>query len=172
VSVTFTTTYGATVTLSVINDELFGADPDPFFADATIGHTLTGSLISPQSSPQTLSATCAGDEGAGDLDTSDCSDSRSSNNNAFNGTAGLAAALTSFDGPGTFDLTATLTSALSPRPREFVDNSTGTLQANWNGNVSVVYTYDNGVAAVPEPLSVYLLAVGLGGIVLSRRRRR
>jgi len=175
VSITFTTTYGATVTLSVTNDELFDLPPpppDPFFADATIGHELTGSLISTMSSPQTLSATCAGDEGAGDLDTSDCSASQSSNNNAFNGTAGLAAALTSFNGPGTFDLTATLTSALSPRPREFVDNSTGTLQANWNGSVSVVYTYDNGVAAVPEPLSVYLLAAGLGGIALSRRRRR
>ena len=65
VSITFTTTYGATVTLSVTNDELFDLPPpppDPFFADATIGHALTGSLISPQSSPQTLSATCSADE--------------------------------------------------------------------------------------------------------------
>src|ERR1044071_4715492 len=168
VSITFNTTFGATVMLSVMNEELFGTDPDPFFADATIDHELTGGLISPlSSSSQTLSATCSADE-----TTSDCSDSQSSDNNPFNGTASLSAALASFAGPGTFDLTAKLTSALAPRARDFVDNSTGTLQANWNGDVTVVYTYDNGVAAVPEPLSLYLLAAGLGGIALSRRRRR
>jgi hypothetical protein len=56
----------------------------------------------------------------------------------------------------------------------FADNSTldGALNANWIGNVSLVYTYDAPATVVPEPLSLYLLTVGLGGLALSRRRRR
>lgn len=165
VSITFTTTYGATVTLNATNEEVVGQDA--FFADGTIKHELTGSLISLQSSTQTLSATCSADING------DCTDSKSSNNNAFSNTLSFSGMqdVIPFEGPGTFELTATLTSALAPRARDAVDNSTGTLDANWNGNVSVVYTYDNGVAAVPEPLSICLLLGGLGGIAISRRRR-
>ena len=109
------------------------------------------------------------------------SGSQISNNNVFNGTASLAAMLASFSGSGTYNLTATLSSALAPRvdpdnetnPNGFADNSTfdGALTHSWAGNVKVEYTYDPFPTPVPEPLSLYLLAAGLGGIALSRRRR-
>ncbi len=172
VTITFTTSYGATVTLSATNNGFDNGLID-FFADAKVDHTLTGiPLIVSQSSPQTFSAHCSADEEAS------CSDTPPLNTSNFNGTAGLASPLSSFQGPGTYDLTATLASALAPRVSpdngtSFADNSTmdGTLNANWNGNISVVYTYDAPAAVVPEPLSLYLLVAGLGGIALSRRRR-
>jgi hypothetical protein len=177
VKITFMTAYGATATVTVDNNgDLQTID---FFADATIGHSLTGGFIVTQSSPQAFSASCEADPGDG------CTSGPTLNNNNFNNTAGvgLAAPLASFrndNGPPTYDLTATLTSALAPRitpdnGTSFADDTTfdGTLDnTSWNGSVSVVYTYDTGVRAVPEPLSLYLLVAGLGGIALSRRRRR
>ncbi|HTN70635.1 MAG TPA: choice-of-anchor E domain-containing protein [Methylomirabilota bacterium] len=170
VSITFTTSYGATATVTVPNNA--DSETITFFADAKIDHSLTGGFITPQSPPQqAFSASCQADPGK------TCESGPQSNNNTFNGTAGLAAPLTSFNGPGTYDLTAALTSALAPRitpdnGTSFADNSTfdGTLNANWSGSVTVVYTYETG-AAVPEPLSLYLLVAGLGGLALSRRRR-
>ena len=91
----------------------------------------------------------------------------------------MAAPVASFVGSGTYDLTATLSSVLTPRispdnGTAFADNSTfgGTLDATWNGSVSVVYTYETGATSVPVPSSLYLLVAGLGGIALSRRYRR
>jgi hypothetical protein len=174
VTITFTTAYGATATVSVVGSGNGDSETIDFFADATIGHSLTGGLIVTQSSPQSFSASCQADPG----DT--CASGPQPNNNTFNNLAGvgLAAPVTSFNGPGTYDLTATLTSALAPRitpdnGTSFADNTTfdGTLNnTSWNGSVSVVYTYETG-ARVPEPLSLYLLIAGLGGIALSRRRR-
>jgi hypothetical protein len=177
VSITYTSVYGAQASLVVGG---YGADnatdtTTQFYADATLGHELTGGgLISPQSSPQTFSANCSTSKPG-----SSCNNVAPNNGINFNGTAGLAAPLASFVGLGTFDLTAKLTSALAPRidpdnGTGFADNNTidGALNANWSGEVSVVYNYDSPATAVPEPLSLYLLVAGLSGIALSRRRRQ
>jgi len=173
VTITFTTSYGATATITAVNGDSANGVID-FFADATVGHSLTGAPIVTQSSPQAFSADCQTNS---TTNGGACSSSQPSTSN-FNGTAGLASPLSSFQGAGTFDLTATLTSALAPRVTPdngtgFADNSTldGTLNANWSGNVSLVYTYDAPATVVPEPLSLCLLVAGLGGIALSRRRR-
>jgi hypothetical protein len=152
-----------------------------FFADATIGRSLTGSLIVTQSLPQQIFfASCATD----DPPTDTCSGSQP-NNNTFSNIAGVGLApgvqLSDFSAPlgSTFNLTAELSSALAPRidppdnGTKFADNSTidGTLNANWTGDVTVKYTYDPFSTAVPEPLSLYLVLAGLGGIALWRRRR-
>jgi len=176
VTITFTTAYGATASVDVTDNS--DSDDITFFADATLNHSLSGGLIMTQSAPsQTFNASCQAD-----VDEV-CGSGNVTNNGTFNNLGGVGFAagvqLADFNGPGSFNLTATLSSALAPRISPdnttfFADNSSfnGALDANWNGNVSVQYTFDPFVTPVPEPLSLYLLAVGLGGIVLSRRRRR
>lgn len=175
VTITFSTTYGATATVTVQNNgDSSGID---FFSDASVDHALTSAtgLIDPESSLQQFSATCAAALDAG------CTDSQADNGISFDtppGGVGVAP-LASFIGSGTFDLRATLSSALTPRispdnGSAFADNSTfgGTLDATWNGDVTVVYTFETDGTAVPLPLSLYLLVAGLGAIALSRRYRR
>lgn len=173
VTITFTTTeYSATVTVQADNQ---GLDPATFFSDATMDRSLTGALILNPPSQQTFSASCL----ASTSQTTSCTDSTTDNTD-FSGTASLAGAPSTFNAPpATFNLTVALSSTLAPRVSPdngtgFADNATfsGTLDATWKGDVSVVYTYDAPTTAVPEPLSLYLLAAGLGGIALSRRRRR
>jgi hypothetical protein len=175
VTITFSTTYGATATVTVqSNEDVPFID---FFSDASVNHSLTNAgLIDPQSSLQLFNATCTADLDEG------CTDTQADNGISFNtppGGVGLAAPVASFVGSGTYDLTATLSSVLTPRispdnGTAFADNSTfgGTLDATWNGSVSVVYTYETGETSVPVPSSLYLLVAGLGGIALSRRYRR
>ena len=178
VTITFSTIYGATVTVTVASNGDNTASVD-FFSDADVSHSLTNaSLIDPQSSPQSFSATCTAAFEAG------CGPATQPDNGVnFNTPPGgvlLAAPFSSFVGGGTYALTATLTSGLTPRIEDpdngtgMGDNSTysGTLNAMWNGNVSVVYTYETAETSVPVPLSLYLLVTGLGGIALSRRYRR
>lgn len=175
VTITFSTVYGATVTVTL--SEFGDAGSIEFFADAEVDHSLANvALITTQSSLQQLSASCT--PPLGEL----CNASESENNVSFNtppGGVGLAASLASFIGPGTYDLTATLNSALTPRispdnGTSFADNSTfsGTLTATWNGTVSVVYTFETDATAVPVPLSLWLLVAGLGGVALWRRHLR
>ena len=178
VTVTFSSVYGATATVTVgfngENDTLVD-----FFSDANVSHSITNaSLIADQSAPlQSFSATCSADFELG------CGKATASDNGVnFNtppGGVGVTAPLSSFVGSGTYTLTATLSSLLAPRidPDNGTvvgDNSTfsGTLDATWNGSVSVVYTYSTTDASVPLPLSLYLLIAGLGGVALSRRYRR
>ncbi len=171
VTITFATTaYTATATVGADNQ---GFTEATFFADAAMDRSLSGLLITNATSQQTFNANCETDPSVGP---SSCGNS-TTNNFFFDGTA-VTGAHSSFGGPGTFDLTAALSSTLAPRVTPdngtgFADNATfnGTLNADWEGAISVVYTYVTGVAAVPEPLSLYLLAAGLGGIALVRRRR-
>ena len=182
VTITLTSDYDVTVTVNATNtsEDEFSFETVTFFAETTnpFGQSLTGSVISdllPTST--TFSASCTVIALGGT-----CNDSQSSNNNAFNGAASLTEPLASFSGFGTFALTAAMSSALAPRvnpdnmtnPGSFADNATfnGSLVHNWSGSVKVEYTYDPFVTPVPEPLSLYLLATGLGGIALFRRRRR
>ena len=185
VTITLTSDYDVTVTVTATNrsDEIEdGFETTTFFAETKnpFGQKLTGSAISdllPLTTP-TFSASCV----LNTFGTTCVPDptSQVSNNNDFSRTASLALPLTSFSGPGTFDLVATLSSALAPRifpdndTGNFADNSTftGTLTHRWDGKVDVVYTYNPFVTPVPEPLSLYLFAAGLGGIALSGRRRR
>jgi hypothetical protein len=173
VTITFTTTqYSATVTVQADNG---GFAESTFFSDATMDRLLSGALILGAPSQQTFSASCL----APTSQTNSCNDSTTDTTD-FSGTAGLAGAPSTFNAPpATFDLTVALSSTLAPRVTpdngtSFAGDSTfsGALNANWKGDVSVVYTYDAPVTAVPEPLSLYLLIAGLGGIALSQRRRR
>jgi hypothetical protein len=178
VTITFSSVYGATAVVAVpVNGDDVSIS---FFSDASVNHSLTNAaLIVPASSLQQFSATCTAPSGEPCPGTPV---STSDNGVVFNSLPtglSLAAALGSFVGAGTYDLTATLNSALAPRISPdngtgFADNTTfsGTLDATWNGNVSVVYTYQTAETSVPVPLSLYLLAAGLGGIALLRRYRR
>jgi hypothetical protein len=182
VTIAFATTYGATATLDVPFNADFGAEPgDPiiFFADATLNHSLAAAgLINTASSLQQFSASCPADPFMG------CNNTTPNNGNSFPspspGNLTVIGALASFIGSGTYDLTATLTGALAPRispdnGTDFADNTTFTgsiTSANWNGTVSVVYTYNTPEAAVPLPLSLYVVAAGLSGGALWRRYRR
>jgi hypothetical protein len=177
VTFTFSTVYGATATVTVANN---GEDDTlvDFFSDAEVLHSIfNASLINVQSSTQLLSATCTADFGLG------CPQTTQSDNGVnFNSPPGgfsPVAPVSSFVGSGTYALTATLNSGLTPRidpdnGTGFGDNSTysGTLDATWNGSVSVVYTYETADASVPVPLSLYLLVAGLGAVALSRRYLR
>jgi len=175
VTITFTTTeYSATVTVQADNQ---GFDPATFFSDATMDRSLTGAVITVAPSQQTFNANCSTDPDPPVPPTVPSCNDFTTNNVAFSGTA-VTGALSSFNGPGTFDLTAALSSTLAPRVTPdngtgFADNATfsGSLNANWKGDVSVVYDYVT-VTAVPEPLSLYLLVAGIGSIVLSQRRRQ
>jgi len=175
VTITFSTTFGATATVTVQNNgDSSGID---FFSDASVDHALTSAtgLIDPESSLQLFNATCAAGINAG------CTNTQPDDGIGFDtppGGVGLAP-LASFIGSGTFNLTATLNSALTPRispdnGSAFADNSTfgGTLDATWNGDVKVVYTFEPEGTSVPLPSSLYILVAGLGGIALARRYHR
>lgn len=159
VGISFTTSYSATATVNAANNS---GSTIQFFADASLGHVLSGNEIVAQSSPQTLSAGCA---------TASTCNASVPGSNSFSGTAALALPLTSFTGAGIFNLTATLSGDLDPRTipdagPAFPLNTTinGTLSANWNGTVAVVYTYDTPLSGVPEPSSLCLLFAGLAGL--------
>jgi hypothetical protein len=173
VTITFTTAFGATATVTVPNN---GVDQTiDFFADATLDHMLSGSLITAAAAPQQqFSASCQAAQGG------NCASGPVLNNGTFNNASGVATApIGSFIGVDDFTLTASLSSALAPRTfpdnetGDFADNTTfsGTLDHTWSGDVTVRYDYNPFSTAVPEPLSLYLLLAGLGGIALSRRRR-
>jgi len=114
VTISFTTTeYSATVTVQANNQ---GSDPATFFADATMDRSLTGAVITSATSQQMFNANCSTDPNppiGGSTPVPSCNDS-TTNNLAFSDTA-VAGALSLFNGPGTFDLTAALSSTLAPR---------------------------------------------------------
>lgn len=161
VAISFTTAYSATATVNATNNS---GNTIQFFADASLGHILSGNEIVAQSSPQTLSAGCT---------TASTCNASVPGSNSFSGTAALALPLTSFTGAGLFNLTATLSGDLGPRTipdagPAFPINTTisGTLSANWDGTVAVVYTYDTPISGVPEPSTFCLVFAGLAGLGL------
>jgi hypothetical protein len=179
VTITFSSVYGATAVVAVpVNGDDLSIS---FFSDASVNHSLTNAaLIVAASSLQQFSATCTASSGQACPGTPV---STSDNGVVFDslptGLSLAPGAPGSFVGAGTYDLTATLNSILTPRISPdngtgFADNTTfsGTLDATWNGSVSVVYTYETAETSVPVPLSLYLVAAGLGGIALLRRYRR
>jgi hypothetical protein len=192
VIITFMSTFSATAKLvsasnnssdniSMTGDVFHSYD---FFADGTLNIKLSGALIPDQAPllPPTVEASCKGVPGTDGT----CADGDSTHqsmsiippgtfDSPMTGITGLTTA--SFIGPGMFTLSANLTSALAPRidpdnGTGFADNATfmGMLTSLWNGSVSVQYDYTPN-AEVPEPVTLYLLLAGLGGIALSRRRR-
>jgi hypothetical protein len=135
---------------------------------------LSGLLIPTQSlSPQPApSAECA-NVGSGGT----CSNQTATASGSFGNSGISPLTLGNFIGSGVFNLTATLSSTLSPAVSPdngtgFADNATfnGTLDSNWQGTVEVIYDYTP-AAGVPEPFTLYLVAGGLAGIGLMRRRR-
>jgi hypothetical protein len=168
VTISFESTYslgpGVRVTFVAENTDNLSTQ---FFADGSLALALTGSGFSDQTLDPTGSASCT---------SVPCSSTPPATTGNFDGT--ISPSLASFIGAGTFNLTVALSSALAPRidpdnGTSFADNVTmdGTLDSNWAGNVSVVYTYNAAAAEVPEPLTLYLVVAGLVVIALLPRRR-
>jgi len=195
VTISLVSTFNETATLKgvFLQDTSHDCCPETFFVDGNLTMTLAGIGITPalSLSPATITAECLNIVvGTGEGTLTPC-------NNGNPVTQSLAPpgnfapssiSLTTpteiapfiRTGAGTtFDLTASLLSALTPRidPDNttnpgFSDNSTfnGSFDSSWTGTVSITYDFVPSTA-VPEPLTLYLLVGGLGGIALFRRRR-
>ena len=174
VTISFMTTFNATSNLFV-TERANDSAPPVFFADGSLSFKLSGtSLIPDQLSSQAVSANCGFPNPV--LSTATCSDNQSISGNFNSSISG--ASLAPFIGSGNLALTAELSDTLAPRVAPdngtgYSDNATmeGTLIGSWDGSVSVAYTYDVPPTPAPEPVTLYLLAAGLGGIVFYRRRR-
>ncbi len=179
-SLTATSTLQSAANNSSAMDAIGNPASVTFFADGALTVELTSGKFPDQvlSPDPTVSDSCAA-QGAGDNAPSGgtCSGPSHTFNGSFDsaGIPGLSTA--SFIGLGTFDVTATLSNALSPRVDPdngsgYADNATfmGLLTSLWQGSVTVTYDYTP-TTEVPEPVTLYLLLAGLGGIALSRRRR-
>jgi hypothetical protein len=174
VEVTYQSSFGVTTTVNATFEDI---DPNQgsisFSAASSVQRTLTGSGLN-QPSSTSHSVSCVIDE-TQPLNT--CPDSDSTNG-TFNSAAPISLLpLADFFGPGTFVLTATLDRAVTPdidpNSPALADNSTmtSTVSTTWEGSVSVRFEYqENPTSTVPEPITLYLLLAGAGGIALSRRR--
>lgn len=179
VTIELTSTYTDTPTIvSAINN---GETTTDFFADGTLTLLLKGTGLIADQSPSTsplVSAKCtlaSGDTCSNQTATGPGSATAPGPFNAT--TSGLT--LAPFIGTGQFDLTASISSALTPRTSpdngsSFADNASmsGSLLSDWAGTVKVTYDFTPVAGTAPEPLTLYLLAGGLGAIALMRRRRR
>jgi hypothetical protein len=181
VAISFLSTYTGTSTLvSAVNGNVQDGDFVDFFANGRLSLVLSGLLIPTQSlSPQPApSAECAHVHGSSDVTPpGTCSNQTATASGSFGNSGISPLTLGNFIGSGVFNLTATLSSTLSPAVSPdngtgFADNATfnGTLDSNWQGTVEVIYDYTP-AAGVPEPFTLYLVAGGLAGIGLMRRRR-
>ena len=178
-TIAFTSSFNATATL--ISATNSGSDPASvtFFSDGVLTIELTSAKFSTQAlTPDpSVSDSCAAISGE------TCKGLGHMISGNFDSPTLLAGGIgplstASFMGPGSFDVTATLSSALTPRVDPdngsgFADNATfsGLLSSLWSGSVTVQYDYTANATSVPEPLTLYLLLAGLGGIALARRRR-
>ena len=188
VSITYTTTYGVTSAVQIIRAAPLDVGTTTFFADGSFHLSLTGAGLIPAqllndvadaAASSTCTSTISINEGK-PVCTIQPGTGPVSNNGNFNGTAS-GGPLASFVGSGSFNLTATLLSDLAPRVSPdngtgYADNATfdGSLDSAWNGSVSLAYTYDDAPPAtidIPEPISIYLVLAGLGGLAFWKRRR-
>ena len=180
VAISFLSTYTGTSTLvSAVNNSSDLGLVD-FFANGRLSLVLSGAPIPTQSlSPQPApSAECAHVHGSSDVTPpGTCSNQTATASGSFGNSGISPLTLGNFIGSGVFNLTATLSRTLSPAVSPdngtgFADNATfnGTLDSNWQGTVEVIYDYTP-AAGVPEPFTLYLVAGGLAGIGLMRRRR-
>ena len=181
-----TTSLTATATLQGATNNSSDPSSVTFFADGALTVELTSGkfpgdqVLTPD---PTVSDSCAA-SGSPDNGTSSggtCNGLSHMFTGSFHSPAGGVSGLStaSFIGPGFFDVTATLSSALSPRVDPdngsgYADNATfmGFLTSLWSGSVTVQYDYTASTTAIPEPLTLYLLLAGLGGMALSRRLHR
>src|SRR5262245_1384577 len=171
VQVAYRSEYSANATLNATVRE---APAVTFSAEGAYSLSLTGPGGLNELLSKTIVPTCSVDEPP---DT--CSNTATQPVTAFNTSSAInLPPLSSFIGTGTFILTATLASAINPKEpsdngTNFADNATfaGTLSNNWAGNVAVRFIYEKGATTgVPEPITLYLLLAGAGGIALIRRR--
>jgi len=187
VTISLSSTFIGTTTVSArqIGD---GTEDTSYFADGSLTMTLKGLGINPDlsSSSSVITAKCENLQG-GDS----CPPPQPPSTQTLSGIfSPLSISLTTDSsvapfiwdgtGTGTFNWTASLLSTLSPRTNpsdngtgNFPDNSTfsGTFNSSWNGKVTLVYNFTPSTAAVPAPLTLYLIIGELGGIALLRRRR-
>jgi len=194
VTISLVSTFNETSTLTnAIQSGTITGDPnDPlisesFFVDGNVTMTLAGIGITPNLSlsPATITAQCLNISGGipcnnGNPVTQSLAPPGNFAPSSISLTTPTEIAPFIRTGAGTtFDLTASLLSALTPRidPDNttnpgFADNSTfnGSFDSSWTGTVSVTYDFAPSTA-VPEPLTLYLLVGGLGGIALFGRRR-
>ena len=176
VTISFTTSFNDTLKISATNNDMETID---FFNDSTLVMKLASlAFVTDQQLTAMVNLDCSA---AGDGGT--CSAGPQMGSGTFTETLTTPpgtplSPLSFFMGSGSFDLTASLSSSLMPRispanGTDFAANSTfgGTLDSGWSGSVSVVYDFTPSSTFVPEPLTLYLLVGGLGGIALWRRRR-
>jgi hypothetical protein len=176
VAISFLSSYQATSFITVAKTENF--DPNPvtgYFADGLLDFKLAGGgLFADLSSSQSVEAACNA-VGSGPVH---CSKSATISDASFQAST-TASSLAAFIGSGNINLSASLADALSARVTPdngtgYADNATmtGALDSAWSGNVTVSYTYDAAPtpSGVPEPLTLPLVAAGLLGVALFRRR--
>lgn len=176
VTIQVTSSHGAITSMSALLQNPVDATPLlTFFADGSSAGKITGLAglfdksfnASPSSS---CSLTNLAPKCTGDPDDSSAS---------FNANQAYTSVLAAFIGSGSFDLTASLSSALAPRTLPdngtgFIDNaSMEGLMSNiqWAGSVTVTYDYlVDTVNQAPEAVSLYLVLAGLAAAAWRRRQ--
>lgn len=170
VSISITSTYGATTTIDVVltNDGDAGGLLMFSAAGSLAGQVsgLSGQYSAGFSAnPSSLCFTAASSDGCqggpdvvgGPVNTLDSYSN-----------PGLAA----FIGGGSFDLTASLNSALAPQAVDDNASLTAVMSGiSWAGTVTVAYDYLASTAnPVPETMSLYLVLAGLAAVAWRRRQ--
>jgi hypothetical protein len=80
--------------------------------------------------------------------------------------------LAAFVGLGTVDLVANIDSVINGNTHLGSGTPTTTDNLTWSGDVSVTYQYTADSTGVPEPASLTLFGMGIGGLGFLRRQRK